>query len=338
MFLAAVLVTSHAATVPEEKIAVDGEPIDRLGDEATGGERLKRSGDLLGYIGGKIGSKIQQFASASAGLSGASSGGSSHPKPEYGPPTTEAKSFDFWTFKKALLNTLLQAVKAIKGGIIALKGQIIKAKGHILTTKGRIITAKGEAISNFGKHVASSALMLDKKPPAHPPAHPPPHHPPSGHAPSGGGHTSSGYASGPSGFGATGSYTSGSAYGGPPPPSTSYGVPSGPSSLYGAPFKLTARGSSGNGASKGSLPAGTQAGLLVIKPIPSSGSSGRAVPSYTSNLHDFFGSQSQPVAAIVAAPSPFAASTSLRRSDSSSFTAPERDYSIIPEFSSPYDF
>jgi hypothetical protein len=73
----------------------------------------------------------------------------------------EAKSFDFWAFKKALLSTLLQAVKAIKGGIIAIKGQIIKAKGNLLSTKGRIISAKGEAISNFGKHVANVALKLD---------------------------------------------------------------------------------------------------------------------------------------------------------------------------------
>jgi hypothetical protein len=73
----------------------------------------------------------------------------------------EAKSFDFWTFKKALLSTLMQAVKAIKGGIIAIKGQIIKAKGNLLSTKGRIISAKGEAISNFGKHLANAALNLN---------------------------------------------------------------------------------------------------------------------------------------------------------------------------------
>jgi hypothetical protein len=104
----------------------------------------------------------------------------------------EAKSFDFWAFKKALLSTLLQAVKAIKGGLIAIKGQLIKAKGHILTTKGRIITAKGEAISNFGKQVASAALNLDA--PKHPLPHPSvPSHPT---APSAGYSTSP---SGPSG-------------------------------------------------------------------------------------------------------------------------------------------
>ena len=74
----------------------------------------------------------------------------------------EAKSFDFWAFKRALLGTLLKAVKAIKGGIIAIKGQIIKAKGHFLSSKGRFVSAKGEAISNFGKQLASTALNLDK--------------------------------------------------------------------------------------------------------------------------------------------------------------------------------
>ena len=80
----------------------------------------------------------------------------------------EAKSFDFWAFKKALLSTLMQAVKAIKGGIIAIKGQIVKAKGNFLSTKGRIITAKGEALSNFGKHLANTALNLDKPKPTNP--------------------------------------------------------------------------------------------------------------------------------------------------------------------------
>jgi hypothetical protein len=82
----------------------------------------------------------------------------------------EAKSFDFWTFKKALLSTLMQAVKAIKGGIIAIKGQIIKAKGNLLSTKGRIISAKGEAISNFGKNLANSALNLNTPKPSVPTA------------------------------------------------------------------------------------------------------------------------------------------------------------------------
>jgi hypothetical protein len=100
----------------------------------------------------------------------------------------EAKTFDIWAFKKALFGTLLQAVKAIKGGLLALKGQIIKAKGVFLTKKGHFISAKGEALSNFGKHVASTALNLDesKSVPAHPSAPTHPAH-------------SAGYSSGPSG-------------------------------------------------------------------------------------------------------------------------------------------
>lgn len=69
------------------------------------------------------------------------------------------KAFDIWAFKKAILNTLLQAVKAIKGGVIALGGQIIKAKGHLISTKGNIIATKGEALSDFGRHIAANALL-----------------------------------------------------------------------------------------------------------------------------------------------------------------------------------
>lgn len=69
------------------------------------------------------------------------------------------KAFDIWAFKKAILNTLLQAVKAIKGGVIALGGQIIKAKGHLISTKGKVIATKGEALSEFGRHIAANALL-----------------------------------------------------------------------------------------------------------------------------------------------------------------------------------
>ncbi|KDR17072.1 hypothetical protein L798_08753 [Zootermopsis nevadensis] len=167
--LAVVLATSQEAPVSEEKSEESG---DKLLDS---GERHRRSGDVIGYISSKLAPKISAFASASAGISSLSS----EPKPEYGPPAEEAKSFDIWAFKKALLSTLLQAAKAIKGGLIAIKGQIIKAKGHFLSAKGRYISAKGEAISNFGKQVASTALNLDaaKEHSPHPsaPSHPTAH-------------------------------------------------------------------------------------------------------------------------------------------------------------------
>lgn len=78
--------------------------------------------------------------------------------------TYDMKSFDFWGFKKAIFNTLFQAVKALGGGVLALSGQLVKVKGHLISTKGKIVTSKGEAIYNFGKSIAANAVMSAAKP------------------------------------------------------------------------------------------------------------------------------------------------------------------------------
>lgn len=77
----------------------------------------------------------------------------------FGFQTHEHKTFDFWSLKKSIFNTLLQAVKAIKGGVIAIKGQLIKGGGHLISAKGKLISAKGEAITNLGKHIVSNAIL-----------------------------------------------------------------------------------------------------------------------------------------------------------------------------------
>lgn len=81
--------------------------------------------------------------------------------------TYDKKSFDFWSLKKSILNTLLQAVKAIKGGVIAIKGQLIKGSGHLISAKGKLITSKGESITNLGKNIAASALLVPHGQSAH---------------------------------------------------------------------------------------------------------------------------------------------------------------------------
>lgn len=68
------------------------------------------------------------------------------------------KSFNLWGVKKAIMGSVLQAAKAITGGVIALKGQLIKAKGHVVVAKGKLMQTKGEAISNFGKTIATHAF------------------------------------------------------------------------------------------------------------------------------------------------------------------------------------
>lgn len=60
--------------------------------------------------------------------------------------------------KRAVLNTLLQAVKAIKGGVLALKGQLIKGGGYLLVGGGKLVKAKGEVITNLGKKIARTAF------------------------------------------------------------------------------------------------------------------------------------------------------------------------------------
>lgn len=62
------------------------------------------------------------------------------------------------------MNTLIQAVKAIGGGVLALKGQLIKGSGFLVSTKGRIISSAGDAITGLGKSLAASAVV--QPPPA----------------------------------------------------------------------------------------------------------------------------------------------------------------------------
>ncbi|XP_066581670.1 uncharacterized protein [Prorops nasuta] len=135
-------------------------------------DRIKRSGGgLIGNIaGGIIGGFASASGQASKGSSGGSSGGyhdSYHPHGHVG--SYGHKTFDIWDFKKAIINTLFQAVKAVSGGVLALKGQLIKGGGFLVSTKGRIISTTGDAITSLGKHIASSAIL-------HPPSHHYAHH------------------------------------------------------------------------------------------------------------------------------------------------------------------
>ncbi|KAG7190868.1 hypothetical protein KM043_006929 [Ampulex compressa] len=137
-------------------------------------ERIKRSGSgsFVGgsssIVSGIASGLIGGLASASGGASRGSSSSSQH-KPEYGPAHPyEDKTFDVWDFKKAIFNTVVQAIKAISGGVIALKGQIIKGSGLLISTKGRIISTTGDAISSLGRQIAGSAVLHPPKYYGHP--------------------------------------------------------------------------------------------------------------------------------------------------------------------------
>lgn len=62
--------------------------------------------------------------------------------------------------KKSVLNTLLQAVKAIKGGVIAIKGQLIKGGGKLVSASGKLVSSQGDAITKLGKTIATNAILV----------------------------------------------------------------------------------------------------------------------------------------------------------------------------------
>ncbi|XP_014251976.1 formin-G [Cimex lectularius] len=220
------------------------------------------------------------------------------PSDHYGPPeplSYGTKSFSLWSFKKAILNALIQAVKAITGGVLALKGQLVKVKGHIVAAKGKLLETKGDAITEFGKHLATKALLTpvhlsnyDHSGPAHgpypsagsPSYGPPAHHPPPAQIPppsSNYGAPSYGPPSGP-----YPGHAPPSSYGAPPPPSANSYLP--PSGGFGSEyihgeFPPTMFGHQLNNDfgnhhlkrdtidnNKGSSD-GLQAGIVVLKPI-----------------------------------------------------------------------
>jgi hypothetical protein len=107
-------------------------------------------------------------AGGSSSLSGGSSGshgsggeyhGHTYVDTEHDPHHDD-KSFDGWSLKKSILNTVLQAVKAIAGGVTTLKGQLIKGSGYLVTNKGKLITQAGDSVSNAGKSIVKSAHLI----------------------------------------------------------------------------------------------------------------------------------------------------------------------------------
>lgn len=146
-----------------------------VADEGTDdSNRIRRSG-----LTGLINKKLHFIGHLSGSSSGSSSHSSSHDDHhhghhdehhlygtehhEYGLPHfehhDEGKAHKVWDFKKHILASLLQAVKAITGGVVALKGQVMKIGGHLITWKGKFLVKKGDQISDFGREFASKALL-----------------------------------------------------------------------------------------------------------------------------------------------------------------------------------
>ncbi|KAI4491880.1 hypothetical protein M0804_003272 [Polistes exclamans] len=158
--------------IDDNKLTIDFETDPRYTELLQEQDRIKRSGSggfvtgsssiISGIASGIIGGLTSASGAASRGSSG-SSGQPTHVV--YGPPVQPygEKTFDVWDFKKAILNTVIQALKAISGGVLALKGQLIKGGGFLVSTKGKIISTTGDAISSLGRHIAASAVVQPPK-------------------------------------------------------------------------------------------------------------------------------------------------------------------------------
>ncbi|XP_035722733.1 uncharacterized protein LOC118441865 [Vespa mandarinia] len=159
--------------IDDNKLTIDLETDPKYTEFLQEQDRTKRSGSgsfitgsssiISGIASGIIGGLTSASGAASRGSSG-SSGQPAHVV--YGPPVQPygEKTFDVWDFKKAILNTVIQALKAISGGVLALKGQLIKGGGFLVSTKGKIISTTGDAISSLGRHIAASAVIQPPKP------------------------------------------------------------------------------------------------------------------------------------------------------------------------------
>lgn len=173
----AIFAASIEIVTPEKEAQVSAET------QTVEATRTKRAG--FSFLNGAMQNLPKAAFSASAtavaggssSLSGGSSGSGAHGSSgsqEYGhshtyvdsehDPHQDTKSFDGWSLKKSILNTVLQAVKAIAGGVTTLKGQLIKGSGYLVSNKGKLISQAGDSVSNAGKSIVKSAHLI---PPEH---------------------------------------------------------------------------------------------------------------------------------------------------------------------------
>ncbi|KAL1506146.1 hypothetical protein ABEB36_005563 [Hypothenemus hampei] len=131
------------------------------------------SGDILNQLKLAVVSGLKQkfaqvakgsagaVAGASAGFSkGSFSGDSKSIHYDSHPHVDEDKHIDTWDIKKSVLNTLLQAVKAIKGGVLAIKGQLIKGSGYVVAGSGKLLAAGGDKVTSLGKNILSNVVLV----------------------------------------------------------------------------------------------------------------------------------------------------------------------------------
>ncbi|XP_058790527.1 uncharacterized protein LOC131663832 isoform X2 [Phymastichus coffea] len=118
-------------------------------------------GDFISSLTGQI---AGSFVDLSSSAFKKSSNSMNHHQPVilYNPSIQNElyrKEFSFWDFKRAVISTLIQVIKAIGGSITALKGQLIKGSGFVVSSTGRIISSTGNVITDLGTKLARSAIV-----------------------------------------------------------------------------------------------------------------------------------------------------------------------------------
>ncbi|XP_070063166.1 uncharacterized protein [Drosophila virilis] len=149
-----------SGTAADKSLSLEDTDLDNeQGESVKESQIAKRSGsfDYVAHLkSGLLSSIGQASASIASGSSGGSSGGDSYKSHEV---VVHGNSVDYdpWSFKKSVLNTIFQAVKAITGGVTALKGQLIKGSGYALSASGNLVAASGDKVTDVGKSIINSA-------------------------------------------------------------------------------------------------------------------------------------------------------------------------------------
>ncbi|XP_049304376.1 uncharacterized protein LOC109579176 isoform X1 [Bactrocera dorsalis] len=159
------LAHSYPAESEDKSISLEEVELPDSDHAASGGESQiqKRSGsfDYVAHLkSGLLSSIGQASASIASGSSGGSSGGGGGDGyKSYESAHGNSVDYNPWTFKKSVLNTIFQAVKAITGGVTALKGQLIKGSGYALSASGNLVASSGDKVTDVGKAIINSAQI-----------------------------------------------------------------------------------------------------------------------------------------------------------------------------------
>ncbi|EDW23996.1 GL23898 [Drosophila persimilis] len=164
VLLAALPLVCHAYPAADKSLSLEDVSSDldnEQGESVKESQIAKRSGSF-DYVAHLKSGLLSGIGQASASIAGGSSGGShggggdsykSHEIVVHG----NSVDYDPWSFKKSVLNTIFQAVKAITGGVTALKGQLIKGSGYALSAGGNLVAAGGDKVTDVGKSIINSA-------------------------------------------------------------------------------------------------------------------------------------------------------------------------------------